>query len=146
MLAAESFMQINQDNSIVVLQQKIIMKVNELCRVTSGKKLKMSIFDKVMKSTNISLSAFIAPHAKKRCICWTRYAKSHSMPLTYHCQVCLLQSHCIAALAFLGVTPQDSVPMLWQLPLSMTAEERKKFCFKFMHHMLNTCGRFGCEE
>jgi hypothetical protein len=39
------------------------------------KKLKMSIFDRVMKSTNVSLCAFIAPQAKERCICsWTRYA------------------------------------------------------------------------
>ncbi len=35
----------------------------------------MSIFDRVMKSTNISLCAFIAPQAKERYICsWTRYA------------------------------------------------------------------------
>jgi hypothetical protein len=34
----------------------------------------MSIFDRVMKSTNISLFAFIAPQAKERCICsLTRY-------------------------------------------------------------------------
>jgi hypothetical protein len=37
------------------------------------KKLKMSIFDRVMKSTNISLCAFIVPQAKERCISWTRY-------------------------------------------------------------------------
>ncbi len=36
-LAAESFMQINQVNSVVVPQQKIIMRVNELCSMTSGK-------------------------------------------------------------------------------------------------------------
>jgi hypothetical protein len=34
----------------------------------------MSIFDRVMKSTNVPLCAFIAPQAKERCICWTRYA------------------------------------------------------------------------
>ncbi len=37
MLAAESFMQINQVNSVVVQQQKISMKVNELCGMTSGR-------------------------------------------------------------------------------------------------------------
>jgi hypothetical protein len=37
------------------------------------KKLK-SIFDRVMKSTNVSLCAFIVPQAKERCICsQTRY-------------------------------------------------------------------------
>ncbi len=34
----------------------------------------------------------------------------------------------------------------WQLPLSATAEERKRLCFKFLRNVLNTCGRFGCEE
>jgi hypothetical protein len=37
-------------------------------------KIKMSIFDRVMKSTNVSLCAFIAPQAKERYICSrTRY-------------------------------------------------------------------------
>ncbi len=139
MLAAKSFVQINQVNSILVLHQKIIMRVNELCGVTSGNKPKTSIFDS-------SLCAFIASQAKERCICWTRYAKSHSTTLNYHCQVCLLQSHCIAALAFWGVTPHDSVPIHWQLLLSMTVEERKRLCFKFLRHVLNTRSRFGCEE
>jgi hypothetical protein len=30
--------------------------------------------------------------------------------------------------------------------LSATAEERKRLCFKFLHNVLNTRGRFGCEE
>jgi hypothetical protein len=35
----------------------------------------MGIFDRVMKSTNVSLCAFIVPQAKERCIhSWTRYA------------------------------------------------------------------------
>ncbi len=39
------------------------------------KKLKMSIFDRVMKLTNVSLCAFIVPQAKERCIrSQTRYA------------------------------------------------------------------------
>jgi hypothetical protein len=37
MLAAESFMQINQVNRVIVLQQKISMRVNELCGMTAGK-------------------------------------------------------------------------------------------------------------
>jgi hypothetical protein len=37
------------------------------------KKLMISIFDRVMKSTNVSLCAFIVPQAEKRCIFWTRY-------------------------------------------------------------------------
>jgi hypothetical protein len=37
MLAAESFMQINQVSSVVIPQQKISMRENELCSMTSGK-------------------------------------------------------------------------------------------------------------
>jgi hypothetical protein len=35
----------------------------------------MSMFARVMKSTNVSLCAFIAPQAEEKCIrSWTRYA------------------------------------------------------------------------
>jgi hypothetical protein len=37
MLAAESFMQINQVNIVIIPRQKISMRVNELCGMTSGK-------------------------------------------------------------------------------------------------------------
>jgi len=47
-LAAESFMQINQVNSVIVPRQKIIMRVKELWGVTSERKPKTSIFDRVM--------------------------------------------------------------------------------------------------
>jgi hypothetical protein len=33
-----------------------------------------------------------------------------------------------------------------QLPSSATTKERKRLCFKFLHHVLKTRGRFGCEE
>jgi hypothetical protein len=53
-----------------------------------------------------------------------------------------------SSLAFFGsnTTGQCVPPVRWQLPLSATAEERKRLCFKFLHHVLNTRGRFGCEE
>ncbi len=35
------------------------------------------------------------------------------------------------------------MPVHWQLTLSAMAEERKRLCFKFLRHMLNTRGRFG---
>jgi hypothetical protein len=50
-LAAESFMQINDVNSVIVPWQKIIMRVNELCSIASEGKPKTSIFDRVMRST-----------------------------------------------------------------------------------------------
>jgi hypothetical protein len=47
---------------------------------------------------------------------------------------------------FVSNTAGQCVPVHWQLLLNATAEERKGLCFKFLHPMLNTCGRFGCEE
>jgi hypothetical protein len=73
-LAAESFMQINDFNSVIVPWQKIIMRVNELCSITSEGKPKTSIFDRVMRSTNVSLNAIVAPQVEERSICWTTYA------------------------------------------------------------------------
>ena len=67
-------MQINGVNSVIVPQQKVIMRVNELCSITSEGKPKTSIFDRVMRSTNVSLNAIVAPQVKKRRIRWTTYA------------------------------------------------------------------------
>jgi hypothetical protein len=38
------------------------------------------------------------------------------------------------------------VPVHWQLPLSAMVEEKKRLCFKFLCHVLNTRGKFGWEE
>ena len=73
-LAAESFMQINQVNSVIVPWQKIIMRVNELCGVIFERKPKTSIIDRVMRLTNVSLNAIVAPQVKERCICRKTYA------------------------------------------------------------------------
>ncbi len=67
-------MQINGVNSVIVPRQKIIMRVNELCSITSEGKPKTSIFDRVMRSTNVSLNAIVAPQVKERRILWTTYA------------------------------------------------------------------------
>jgi hypothetical protein len=53
------------------------------------KKLKMSIFDRVMKSTNVSLCAFIAPQAEERCICWTWH--TNLLALFNNCKVFLVE-------------------------------------------------------
>jgi hypothetical protein len=167
--------------------------------------MKMSIFDRVMKSTNVSLCAFIAPQAEERCIHWTRYA--NLLAWSDNVKVFLIEfifavvgcngepvfdekmMHQIqnvdatdisvdGSKAIMGGRPEVSfhnphlpmpsltsakslhsctgifgsnttgqcVPVHCQLPLSATAEERKRLCFKFLHHLLNTRGRFGCEE
>ncbi len=73
-LAAESFMQINDVNSVIVPRQKIIMRVNELCSITSERNPKRSIFDRVMRLTNVSLNAIVAPQVEERRIISTTYA------------------------------------------------------------------------
>jgi hypothetical protein len=165
----------------------------------------MSIFDRVMKSTNVSLCAFFAPQAKERCICWTRYANLlawfynfklfliefgfaivgcnrepvfdekmmhqiliagttdtsvngsktivgsrpevsfHNPNLPMPSLTSAKSLHSCTSI-FGSVTAGQFVPVHWQLPLSATAEERKRLHFKFLHHVLNTHGRFGCEE
>ncbi len=165
----------------------------------------MSIFDRVIKSTKVSLCAFIAPQAKERCIHWIRYTNllarldnykvffiefgfaifgcdgepvfdektMHQMLNINTTDISVNRSKTIVGgrpevsfhdphLPMPSLTPAKSlhsctgifgsdtvgqcVLVHWQLPLSATAEERKRLCFKFLHHVLNTHGRFGCEE
>ena len=40
----------------------------------------------------------------------------------------------------------ECVPVHWQLPSSATSEERERLRFEFLRHVLNTHGRFGCED
>jgi hypothetical protein len=159
-----------------------------------------------MKSTNVSLCAFIAPQVKERCICsWTRHAnllawfdnfkvfliefgfavfgcdgkpifdekRMHQILNLDAMDISVVRSKAIAggrpevsfhdphlpmpsltsakslhsSLAFFGSnTVRQCVSVHWQISLSATAEEKKRLCFKFLRHMLNTHGKFGCEE
>ncbi len=75
MLAVESFIQINQVNSVVVKWLKLMMVVNASCGVAPSEcKTKHSVYDRVMRSTNISLNAEVSPVVKERRIRWTTYA------------------------------------------------------------------------
>jgi hypothetical protein len=169
------------------------------------KKLNMSIFDRVMKSTVVSLCAFILPQAKERCICWTRYTNllawfdnfkvlliefgfaivgcngepvfdEKTMHQILNIDVMDISDNGIKTIvggrpevsfhdpylpmpsltsakslhsctgSFESNTAGQCVPVRWQLPFRVTAEERKRLCFNFLRHALNTWGRFGCEE
>jgi hypothetical protein len=191
MLAAESFMQINLVNSVIVPRQKIIMRVNELCGVTFERKPKTSIFERVMRSTNVSLNAIVAPQVKERCICRKTYANllawfnnfkifliefgfatlgGNGEPIfdkemkhrilnvdeteisvdrnktragrrpevSFHDPHLPLPSLSLAksshsCTGILGSNaPGECVPVDWQLPSSVTSEERERLCFKFM--------------
>jgi hypothetical protein len=53
------------------------------------KKQKTSIFDRVLKSPNVSLCTFIAPQFKEICITWAMYA--NLLARLYNCKVFLIE-------------------------------------------------------
>ncbi len=62
MLTVESYVQINQFNSVVVERHQLLMTVNACCGVAPSEcKTKHSVFDRVMKATNVSLNADVSP-------------------------------------------------------------------------------------
>jgi hypothetical protein len=64
-LAVESFIQINNVNSVVVERLQLIMSVNTCCGVPPAKcSRKHSMYDHVMRSTNVSLNADVSPPVK----------------------------------------------------------------------------------
>jgi hypothetical protein len=74
-LAVESFIQINQVNCIVLEQQGIICAINECCGivVAADGGLKLSLFLRVMRATNVSLNVRVARPIKERRVRWTTY-------------------------------------------------------------------------
>ena len=71
-LVVESFIQINNVNSVVVEQKQLIMAVNMCCGVPPAEcSTKHSIYDRVMRLTNMSLSADVSPPVKERRLRWT---------------------------------------------------------------------------
>jgi hypothetical protein len=74
-LVVESYVQINQVNSVVVKWQQLLMTVNVCCGVAPSEcKTKHSVFDRVMKATNVSLNADVSPTVKERQVRWTTHA------------------------------------------------------------------------
>ncbi len=68
-LTTKSFIKIKQINSKVIKRQMLMFMFNKLCGVTSlGKKVKETMFKRVMRATNVSLNASIAPAVKERCV------------------------------------------------------------------------------
>ena len=62
MLAVESYVQICNVNSIDAKRSQLMMAVNTCCGVAPAECRKMhSVFNRVMKSTNISLNADVSP-------------------------------------------------------------------------------------
>jgi hypothetical protein len=66
-LAVKSYTQINNVNSIVVEQNQLIMSVNTCCGVPPAEcGTKHSVFDRVMRSTNVSLNAGVSTPVEER--------------------------------------------------------------------------------
>jgi hypothetical protein len=73
-LAVESFIQINSVNSVVREQKEIMMIANMCCGVPPVKcSTKHSVFDRVMRSTNVSLNADVSPPVEERHLRWTTW-------------------------------------------------------------------------
>ncbi len=74
-LAVESFVQISNVNSINTKWLTLMMAVNTCCGVAPAEcRAKHSLYDQVMKSTNVSLNAYVSPVVEERRVRWTTYA------------------------------------------------------------------------
>ena len=74
-LAVESYVQICNVNSINAKRSTLMMAVNTCCGVAPAEcRTTHSVYDRVMKSTNISLNANVSPAVKERRTRWTTYA------------------------------------------------------------------------
>jgi hypothetical protein len=70
-LAVEAYIQINNVNSIVIERSQLIMAVNMCCGVPPSEcSTKHSVFDRVMRSTNVSLNADVSPPIEERHLQW----------------------------------------------------------------------------
>ena len=66
-LAVESYIQISNVNSIVIERSELIMAVNTCCGVPPSEcSTKHSVYDRVMRSTNVSLNADVSPPVEER--------------------------------------------------------------------------------
>ncbi len=78
-LAAESFIKIRQVNSKEIMRNMLMIMFNELCGVTSlEKRVKETMFERVMRATNVSLNASVPE------LVWLSRSKNqpyHNQPL-----------------------------------------------------------------
>jgi len=73
--AVKSFLQISNVNSINAKQLTLMMAVNTCCGVAPAEcRAKHNLYDRVMKSTNVSLNADASLTVEERHVRWTTYA------------------------------------------------------------------------
>ena len=74
-LAVESYIQICNVNSINAKLSKLMMAFNRCCGVAPAECRTMhSVYDRVMKTTNVSLNADVSPTVEERHVRGTTYA------------------------------------------------------------------------
>ncbi len=73
-LTVESYIQISNVNSVVVEWLQLIMDVNMCCGVPPAEcSTKHSVYDRVMRSTNVLLNEDVSPPVKERRLLWTTW-------------------------------------------------------------------------
>ncbi len=78
-LAAKSCIKIKQVNSKHIERQMLMIMFNKLCGVTSlEKRVKETMFKRVIWAMNVSLNASVTPAVEERRIRWTTYSNLHA--------------------------------------------------------------------
>jgi hypothetical protein len=72
-LAVESFIQIKQLNSEVIVQKQLLILLNELCGIKLDIHVKENMLEQVMAAMTVSLIINVAGAINKRCLMWTTY-------------------------------------------------------------------------
>jgi hypothetical protein len=76
-IAAKSIIQIKGVNKDHIERNTLMIMFNELCGVTSSKgRVKENMFERVMRTSNVSLNASVAPAVKDRRVRWRTYSNS----------------------------------------------------------------------
>jgi hypothetical protein len=74
-LAVESYVQICNVNSIGAKRSTLMMAVNTGCGAAPAECRTMhSVYNRVMKTTNVSLNVDVSPAVEERHVRWTTYA------------------------------------------------------------------------
>jgi hypothetical protein len=72
-LAFESFIQINQVNTNTFSNKQLMIIVNKVCDITSDKRIKETMLQRLLDATNVSLGVSIARAVEERRLLWTTY-------------------------------------------------------------------------
>jgi len=79
LIATESFIKIKGVTKDHIERNMLMIMFNELCGVTSSEgRVKESMFERVMRATNVLLNASVSPTVEDRRIRWTTYSNLHA--------------------------------------------------------------------